>query len=437
MRRLPGYGRFWAASTMSSFGTPVTAFALQMIALETLHASNTQLGLLNAARWAPYLVLGLVAGVLVDRYRRKPVLVTTDLGRAALLCVLPVLAFADLLTMSALVLVVFAFGVLSLLFDAANQSFLPRLVPKELLTAANARLEQSDAAAQTTGPILAGGLIKLVGAPVAILYDAITYLVSGLLLASIPVTEPAPRPSERRPIRADLREGLTYVYRHRMLAPAALSSHLWFLANSMLGTVYLAYVLRDLRLGEFWLGVTLASASVGAVLGGAFAQWAGRRFGVGRVSIVAHVVMPVAWVLVPLASSGPAAVALLATAQFVTWATMGAASPNEMSYRQSVTPDHMQGRMNATIRSLNRGMIVIGAPLGGILADTTGYRTALWTGITGLVGAALILIFSPFRHAKVQTTSASTVLHPGDVNAVPAPDAQSGTAPGRHTRPRR
>ncbi|ONI80004.1 MFS transporter [Actinosynnema sp. ALI-1.44] len=403
MRRLPGFGRFWAASTMSSFGTPVTTFALQIVTLNTLHASTAQLGLLNAARWAPYLVLGLVAGVLVDRYRRKPVLVATDLGRAALLCVIPALAFADLLTFPALAVVVFAFGVLSLLFDAADQSFLPRLVPAELLTLANARLEQSDAAAQTAGPVLAGGLLKVVGAPVAFLFDAVSYLVSGLLLASIRVTEPAPRHHERRPMLAELREGLAYVYQHRMLAPVALSSHVWFLAHSMLGTVYIAYGLFELRLGEFWLGVTVACASVGAVLGGAFADRAGRRFGAGPVSIAAHVVMPVAWVLVPLAESGAAAVVLLAAAQFITWLTMGAASPNEMSYRQSVTPDRLQGRMNTTIRSLNRGMIVIGAPLGGIIADTAGFRTALWTGIAVLVGAALILIWSPFRHARLQT----------------------------------
>lgn len=402
MWRLPGYGRFWAASTVSSFGTPITVFALQILALETLHASTAQLGLLNAARWVPYLVLGLVVGVLVDRYRRKPVLVVADVGRAALLCVLPVLAFTDLLTMPALILVVFAIGVLSLLFDAANQSYLPRLVPEELLTAANARLEQSDAAAQTAGPVLAAGLIKLVGAPVAILLDAVSYLVSGLVLASIRVTEPAQRRLERRPMWTELREGLTYVYRHRMLAPAAMASHLWFLANGMLTTVYLAYGLRELRLGEVWLAVTLASASVGAVLGGAFAEWAGRRFGAGRASVAAHVVMPVAWVLVPLASSGATAVTMLAAAQFITWVAMGAASPNEMAYRQSVTPDRLQGRMNTTIRSLNRGMIVVGAPLGGILADTTDYRTALWAGIAGLAGAALILICSPFRHAKVQ-----------------------------------
>ncbi|MEV0680171.1 MFS transporter [Actinosynnema sp. NPDC050436] len=159
--------------------------------------------------------------------------------------------------MATLVVVVFAFGVLSLLFDAANQSFLPRLVPRTSLTAANARLEQSDAAAQTTGPVPAGWLIKVVGAPVAILFDAVSYLVSGLLLASVPVAGPAPRRPERRPVWTELREGLAYVYRHRTLAPAALSGHLWFLANSMLGTVYLAYGLRELRLGEFRLGVII------------------------------------------------------------------------------------------------------------------------------------------------------------------------------------
>ncbi|RJQ71977.1 MFS transporter [Pseudonocardiaceae bacterium YIM PH 21723] len=405
--KLPGYGRFWSATTISAFGTPVTAFALQILALNTLHASATQLGLLNAARWAPYLLLGLVVGVLVDRYRRKPVLVATDLGRAALLCVLPVLAFADRLTMSALALVVFVFGVLSLLFDAADQSFLPRLVPERLLTAANARLEQSDAAAQTAGPLLAGGLIKVVGAPVAILVDAVSYLVSGLLLASIRVTEPAPRPVERRPVWRELREGLAYVYRHRMLAPAAVSSHLWFLANGMLGTVYLAYGLRELRIEEFWMAVTLGCASAGAVLGGGFATWAGRRFGAGWVSVAADIVMPVAWLLVPLARSGPSAVVLLAVAQFVSWVALAAASPSEMAYRQSVTPDRLQGRMNATIRSLNRGIIVVGAPLGGLLADTAGFRPALWTGIAGLAGAALIKLCSPYRHARVQDNEPS------------------------------
>jgi MFS family permease len=400
---LPGYRRFWAASTASSFGTPVTAFAIQILTLETLHASTTELGLVSAARWTPYLVLGLVVGVLIDRYRRRPVLVGADLGRAVLLCALPVLALTARLTVAVLALVVLLFGVLSLLFDAADQSFLPRLVPGPLLTAANARLEQADAAAQTTGPLLASALIRLVGAPLAILVDAASYLVSGLLLASLRITEPAPRPrQQRRPVRAELREGLAYVYRHRMLAPQAVSTHLWFLANSVLSTVYPAYALRELRLGEFWLGATLACAGVGAVLGGAFAERAGQRFGAGRTIIAGHAVMPVAWVLVPLASPA-VAVALLGAAQFTSWLAMGASGPNEMAYRQTVTPDRLQGRVNTSIRSVNRGVIVLGAPLGGLLADTAGYRVALWVGIAGLASAALVLVCSPFRRATVPT----------------------------------
>ncbi len=183
LRRHPAYVRFWAADTVSMFGTHVTTLALQVLAVVTLHASATWLGVLNGARWVPYLLFGLVAGVLVDRYRRRPVLVGADLARAVLLGLIPVLAWADRLTMPALVAVVTAFGALSLLYDAAHQSYLPRLVPRELLTQANARMEQSAAVAQTTGPVLAGFLVKAVGAPLAILVDAASYLVSGLVLA--------------------------------------------------------------------------------------------------------------------------------------------------------------------------------------------------------------------------------------------------------------
>lgn len=403
---LPGYRRFWIASTASAFGTPVTAFAIQILTLETLHASTTQLGLVSAARWTPYLLLGLVIGVLVDRYRRRPVLVGADFGRAVLLGVLPVLALTGRLTVGLLAAVVLVFGVLSLLFDAADQSFLPRLVPAPLLTVANARLEQSGSAAQTTGPLLASALIRLIGVPFAFLVDAVSYLASGLLLASLPITEPAPQPQHRRPVRTELREGLAHVYRHRMLGPQASSTHLWFLANSVLTTVYPAYCLRELRTGEFWLGATLACAGAGAVLGGAFAERAGRRFGAGRTIIAAHAVMPAMWVLVPLATPG-AGIALLAVAQFTSWLAMGASGPNEMAYRQTVTPDRLQGRVNSAIRSVNRGVMVLGAPLGGLLADTAGYRVALWAGVAGLAGAALVLVCSPFRRATIPVAALS------------------------------
>jgi MFS family permease len=401
---LPGYRRFLAASTVSIFGTYFTTLALQILAAVTLHATATELGILNAARFLPYLLFGLFAGVIVDRHRRKPLLVGTDLGRAVLLCAIPALYAAGLLTLPALVLLVAAIGTLSLFFDAADQAFLRRLVAPAQLTSANARLEQADAVAQSTGPLLAGALIKAVGAPVAIVVDAVSYLVSGLVLATIKVDEPTAPPAERRGVFAELREGTSWVYRHRMLAPMAVSGHLWFLAYSVLSTVYVLYLLRGpgsggLRLNEFQLGLTYACAGVGAVLGGALANRCGVRFGAGRTMIAGRTLQILPWLLVPLAMPGTAGLVIVAASQFLFWIPMGIDGPNEMAYRQSVTPDRLQGRMHTTIRSINRTAIVVGAPLGGLVADATSYRTALWVGIAGLAASAAVLGCSPFRHA--------------------------------------
>ncbi|WP_327093148.1 MFS transporter [Nonomuraea sp. NBC_01738] len=398
---MPGYVRFWSATTISVFGTYVTALGLQTLVILTLGASAFELGLLNAARWLPYLLFGLIVGVLVDRLRRKPLLVATDLGRAVLLMAIPALHLAGALTMPALLVFVFAVGVLSLVFDAADQSFVPRLVPRQALTVANARLQQADAVAQTAGPLLAGGLIKVIGAPLAILVDAVSYLVSGLLLATIRVQEPPPQPAEHRNLLGELREGLAWVYHHRTLAPMALTSHAWFLVNSLLGTAFTAYALdpRGLDLGAFGLSVALACGGVAAVLGGSLSGWAERRLDAGPTIVVCHAVIPFAWLLVPLASPSTALV-LVSLSQFVFWLVMGMMGPIEMSYRQSVTPDGLQARMNTTIRSLNRAAIVAGAPLGGWLAVTFGYGTALWAGVIGFALVALALGLSPFRTAS-------------------------------------
>ena len=281
---LPAYVRLWTASTISAFGSYVSTLALQVLAAVTLRASAFEVGLLNAARWLPYLLFGLVAGVLVDRHPRRPVLVAMDLSRAVLLSAIPLLYVWHRLSLAALIVVVFGFGLMSLLFEAAEQSYLPRLVPRELLTTANARVYQGDSVAQTIGPLLGGTLIKVIGAPLAVLLDAVSYLVSGLLLASITAAEPTDRPAHRD-LRAELREGLSWVYRHRTLAPMALTSHLRFLFSSVLSTVYLLYVLRDLHLGAVGLGISYACAGGAAVLGGTICGWVGRRLDVGRTLI--------------------------------------------------------------------------------------------------------------------------------------------------------
>ncbi|MBR7620367.1 MFS transporter [Phenylobacterium sp. 20VBR1] len=401
--RLPGFLAFWTAETVSEFGSYVTTLALQVLVVLTLHGSATQVGLLNASRWLPYLVLGLILGALVDRWRRKPILVATDLGRALLLGVIPGLWLLGWLSLPILMVFVALFGVLTLLNDAASQSFVPRLVSAPDLLAANARLDQGAATAQTSGPVVAGALVTALGAPLAVLVDAASYLISALVVWRIPVEEPV-RAKSPVPLnlRREIGEGLAYVYRHPRLAPFAWGTHGWFLFNSMLTTVFTPFVLLELELTAFQLGIALAAAGGAGLLGSLAAARIGRAWGAGGAVIACRALMPLAWAVIALApgAGSPWTLVALAVGQGLYGLAMGASNANEMGYRQAVTPDALQGRMNTTMRSLNRGMIVVGAPAGGWLADTLGYRPTLWIAIAGFVAVMLFLAASPFRHAR-------------------------------------
>ncbi|MER6959910.1 MULTISPECIES: MFS transporter [unclassified Streptomyces] len=397
---VPGYVRFWTASAVSAFGSQVTGLALQILIAVALSASATEVGIVNAARWVPYLLFGLMAGVVVDRWRRKPMMVATDLGRAVLLGAIPVLYALDRLTIPALCLFVFVFGVLSLLFEAANQSYVPQLVPRELLNAGYARVQQADAVAGSTGPLIAGVLIKIMGAPLAVLVDAVSYLISGLLLASVKAPDRIPDRGARRSLGSELREGVAWVYRHRTLASIALTSHAMLLFNSMVSTVFVVFALQSLKIGEFGLGVTYAFASVGALLGGALSGRVARRLDVGATLIAFRLLAAIGWLPLVVAERGPWALVSVSLAFFIVSLAIGIESPVEMSYRQAVTPDRLRGRMNATIRSMNWGMVAVGAPLGGVLADQVSYRFALWIGLSGAVVQALALAVSRTRRAR-------------------------------------
>jgi MFS family permease len=392
------YVRFWAASTVSGFGTNVTTLALQVLMVVTLAASATEVGIVNAARWLPYLLFGMIAGVLADRYRRRPMLVGADLGRGLVLSVVPLLALLHALSIPALVVLMFAVGTLSVQNDAAHQSFLPRLVAPASLTHANARLEQSAAVAQSTGPVISGGLIAALGAPLAIVVDAASFLTSSAILATLRTAEPRGRPV-RRSLVHELREGLHYVYRHPMLAPYALATHGWFLFNAALMTVFVPFVLRDLRLTPLTLGLAYALGGVGGVLGSQFSGRVTRRIGAGIVVVLDRYMTPLSFSLVALASTGLGGWIMVAVGQFLFWFAVSMGGPAELGYRQSITPDHLQGRMNATIRSINVGLAAFGALAGGLLADTIGNRPTLWIAIACHLVAASGLALSRYRHA--------------------------------------
>jgi MFS family permease len=395
-----GFLRFWTAETVSGFGSAVTTIALQVLVLETLGGTAGDVGLLNGARWLPYLVLGLVVGALVDRRRRRPVLVVTDLGRAVLLGAIPLLWLVDRLTLPVLLGFMVLFGTLSLFSDAASQSILPRLVERRHLLSANARLDQSSAVAQTSGPVVGGALVTVLGAPAAVLVDAVSYLVSGVLVASVKVTETVSPHRDGPGLRREIGDGLRWIYRHPVLAPLAVSTHGWFLFNSMLGTVFVPFVLQGLDLSPFQLGLTLAAAGVGGLVGSLLSTRLGLRYGAGRTVLASRFAQPVAWTVIALASPSPYVVGVLALGQFLYGFTLGAENANEMGYWQAVTPDELQGRTNATRRSVNRAMIVVGAPLGGFLADAVGYRPVFWVGVAGFLVVTTGLALSPFRDVR-------------------------------------
>ncbi len=398
---LPTFRRLWTASTVSGFGSYVTIVAVQVLVVETLHGSAADVGFVNSARWLPYLLFGLAAGVLVDRRRRQPVLVTTDLARALLLVGIPVLSWAGALNIAALMAMMFAFGALSLAADAAAQSFLPRVVAARHTTSANARLDQSDAAAQTSGPAVGGALVSLLGAPIAVLVDAASYVVSAVAILSIRISEPAPAPRHDRHFRTELTDGLRWVYGHRTLRPLAVWTHGWFLFFAMFTTALTPFVLRELGLSAFGLGLVLASAGVGALIGSSFATRLGTSYGAGRVAVAAWGGNATGMVIVALAPAGGAGGVVVGIGQFVVGVTMGLENANTLGFRQAVTPDGLQGRTNTTMRSVNRAMVVVGAPLGGVLADAVGFRPAIWISAAGIVAVAIALVASPFRTARL------------------------------------
>ena len=402
LRDCPGFARFWTASTVSGFGTYITTLAIQVLIVLTLHGGAAGVGLVSAARWLPYLLFGLVAGVLVDRSRRRPVLVTTDIGRGLLLIAIPALALTHRLSIPVLMVFMAVFGLLSLLNDAAFQSFLPRLVPAHLVTGANARLDQSDAVAQTSGPALAGGLVSLLTAPWAVLVDAASYLISGLLLMRINVAEPPRDPAKDRNVRREAAEGLRWIYAHPILGQLALNTHGWFLCSAVAGAVLTPFALRDVGLSPFGLGLALAAGGAGGLLGSLAATGLGARFGSGRVVVACRTLTAASFALMALSTAHWSGWLLFGAGQLLLGLSMGAENANEMGYWQVVTPDQLQGRTNATRRSINRAMTVVGAPIGGFLGDAIGYRAMLFTAAGGFLVVAAALAASRFRDARVE-----------------------------------
>jgi MFS family permease len=394
---------YWRANAVSAFGTYITLLALQTLVVLTLHGSTAEVGWLNSVRWLPHLVVGVVVGALVDRHPRRPVMIITDLVQAVLLAAIPLLWWMHRLSFPALLAVVMTYGTASVINGAAAMSFLPRLVPRQHLQRAHARDDGADAVAMSAGPALGGSLVSVLGAPLAVLVDAATYLYSAATLSRIDVAEPHPPAGETaRSLVREIREGIRWIYHGSGLTTLAVATHGWFVGNAVVGVVLAPYALRVLGLTPFQFGLVGALGGIGALLGAAVTTRVGLRLGTGRTIIVCDAIST-AGVLVMFAAGGsfPAwSFALLGAGQGLYALAIGMSNSHEMSFRQLVTPDELQARTNTTLRSLNRAVMVVVAPLAGILADAWGIRPILLVAVAIFAVVSLGLACSPFRAVR-------------------------------------
>ena len=394
--------KLWAAESISQLGTQVTFLALPLTAILILDASAFQLGVLSALETLPFLLVGLPAGVWVDRMRRRPILITGDLGRAIVLFSIPLTYWLGGTSMGLLYAAAFATGLFTVFFDVAYQSYLPSLVDRDRLTEGNAKLEISRSAAQLAGPGLAGMLVQLLTAPAAILADAVSYLGSAAFVGGIRRSEPPVEPpgEEEHPrMRTEIAEGLRYVLKHPLLRPIAACTSISNLFGSMMFAILVLFAVRHLELAPGAIGLALAIGNVGTLLGAFLAGRAARAFGLGWTIIGSAAMFGVGAALIALATPSTG-FAMIVASGIVAGMSNPLYNVNQVSLRQAITPDRMQGRMHATMRFVVWGTLPVGGLIGGALGSAIGLRPTIWISAIGSFIAVLPPLLSPVRRLR-------------------------------------
>jgi MFS family permease len=392
--------KLWSAETISQFGTQVTELALPLVAIITLEVSPFEVALLGVVELAPFILISLPAGVWVDRMRRKWILVVADVGRALVLMSIPLAYWLDALTIWQLYAVGFVFGTLTVFFDVAYQSYLPSLVDREQLVEGNAKLEVSRSGAQIAGPSIAGPVIDVLTAPVALVADAVSFLWSAVFLFGIKRQEQLPeRKRDEKPrMRAELAEGVRYVLGHRYLRWIAASTATFNFFGSVMFAILLVYVVRDLGLSPTAIGLIFAVGNIGYLLGALVTSRLSSRLGVGP-TIVIGAAMGGSSLLIPLApQSSP--IPFLIAAQAITSFGLPIYNVTQVSLRQAITPERLQGRMNSVMRFIVWGVMPLGSLIGGAVASGVSLRAAIWIGAAGMSLAFLPVLLSPVRSLR-------------------------------------
>jgi MFS family permease len=403
--RHPDFLKLWSAETISQFGSQITGLALPLVAIITLDVSAFQVSALYVIEFAPFLLISLPAGVWVDRLPRRPILILGDLGRAVLLATIPIAYAFDALTIWQLYAVGFFVGICTVFFDVAYQSYLPSLVDRTALVEGNSKLEVSRSAAQLSGPAAAGVLVQALKAPYAILVDALSFLASGLFVLGIRKQEEnvptrAERKESKASMRTELGEGLRWVLGNPYLRTISMSTATFNFFGSMMQAILAVYLVRSLGMSPFLIGVIFAIGNLGYLLGALTTNRISRRIGVGPAIVVGGMA-GIAQLLIPLAPQDEhGAIPYLVASGLIVGFGVVLYNVTQLSMRQAITPERLQGRMNSSIRFIVWGVMPLGLLAGGALATSFGLRTAIWVGAIGNSLSWLPLVIGPVKSLR-------------------------------------
>ncbi|MEO5929044.1 MAG: MFS transporter [Candidatus Kapaibacterium sp.] len=402
LRHHPDFRRLWIGQSISQLGSHITRAVLPIIGVTLLAATPAQMGMLTAIGTAPVLLAGLFAGVWVDRLRRRPVMIISDLARALLLGMIPVAAAFGMLHIGLIYCVTFIAGIFSVFFDLADLSFLPSLIPPARLVEANSRLRASESIAEIAGPAIAGILLRAITVPFAILADAISFLASAFFIARIRTPEePAPVP-ENPQLRREIVEGFRLVLSMPVLRSVMAGSGAFYFFGSFIGALYWFYTIRLLMLDPIIVGVLIGLGGVGALGGAAIAGRVGNRLGAGMSMILSLFLFGAVNLLLPLAGGAiHFRVGLPAIAQLVGDCVLTIYFINEVTVQQIMIPNQMMGRAGSAMRITGTGLGVLGLLIGGIVGEFAGVRLTLAVGALGICLAAVALLASPLRSMRV------------------------------------
>jgi MFS family permease len=395
--RNPDFVKLWGSLTITHFGGQVTFLALPLTAAIMLNASPFEVGVLTALEALPYPLFGLFAGVLVDRARKLPVIIWADIGRGLALLAVPVCAWLGVLSMPVLYVAGFLVGLGSVVGWPAYQVFMTERVGRDHLVEANAKIGVSDSASQLVGPGLAGALIQWLTAPIAILLDALSFMVSAWMLRGIPpAATDAPKVSGES-VRREIGEGLAAVWRNRTLRALAWSLAAWQLFRHAYVAVVILFAARELGFSAGHVGLLFMLAGVGSLVAAGAVTPLNARFGFGPTMLAAMGGTGVAW-LVLGASSGSHVVASLTFGLGLFLLDFSAMTffINYLTLRQTVTPDRLLGRVTATMICLTVATAPLGGLAGGWIAEHWGLRAAiLLAGAGALAMIPLVAWTSP------------------------------------------